>query len=142
MHDAPRMRRIQHVRDGFEHGERVLRREAHALLQLAVERVPLDVLHDHVYEAVAPRREVVDGHGVRVSEGARGLALALKALEPFRVAAHLGPQSFYNDLIAEQYVTRAVDRAHAALRDEALDLILAVDDAADHLLGRLLQDLA
>ena len=128
---AALVRGVENVCDGFEHFERLLRREATALLQLAVERVPLDVLHDHVDHAVAASREVVDGDGVRVSERARGLALALEALEPLRVVAHLGAKGFDDDLIAQEYVARAVDRAHAALRDEALDLVLAVNDFAD-----------
>src|SRR3712207_6847844 len=50
------------------------RGEAPPQLQLSVERVPLDVLHHHVDEAVGAGREVVDGDGVRVAEGARGAA--------------------------------------------------------------------
>jgi hypothetical protein len=39
-------------------------------------------------------------------------------------------------------VAGEIDGPHAALRDETLDLVLAVDDAPDDGLGRVLQDLA
>ena len=66
-----------------------------------------------------------------MTEAACGLALALEAAQPFRVRAHFGAQHLDDDAVAQQDVARAMERAHAAARDEGLDLVLPVEHLAD-----------
>jgi hypothetical protein len=77
-----------------------------------------------------------------MSETARGASLALEASEPFGVAAHLRPERFDHHTVAQKDVARTVDCAHAALRDEALDLVLAVEHLPDQIGFNLRKHLA
>src|SRR5205085_3471660 len=58
-----------------------------------------------------------------MTEAARGLALALEAAQPFRVRAHFGAQHLDDDAVAQKYMARTMERAHAAACDEGFDLV-------------------
>src|SRR4051812_40747482 len=77
-----------------------------------------------------------------MTKAAGGLAFALKAAQPFGVAAHLRRQYLNRDPIAQQNVARAKNGAHAAFAQQSFDLILAVEDLADERAGILFQDFA
>src|SRR5207248_7181344 len=62
---------------------------------------------------------------------ARRLTLALKTTQPLGIAAHFRREQLDGDTIAEQNVTRAIDRAHAAFAQQRFDLVLAVENRAD-----------
>jgi hypothetical protein len=68
---------------------------------------------------------------VRVPEVARRARFAPQPLDGVLVARHLGPQDLDRDVVADEEVARAVDRAHPAAPEALLDRVLAVEDAAD-----------
>src|SRR5437899_1025509 len=75
-------------------------------------------------------------------KASRGLTFALKAAQPFRVAAHLRRQHFNCHAIAQQDVARAIHCAHAASPEQCFNLILTVENAADERLWIFLQHFA
>jgi hypothetical protein len=77
-----------------------------------------------------------------VSEAARGAPLALEAAQPFGVAAHLRLERFDDDAVAQQDVPPAIDRAHAAAREEGFNLVLPVEHLPDHFRREIFQHFA
>ena len=66
-------------------------------------------------------------------KASRCLSFALKTLQPGSVAPHLRRQDFDCDLVAEQSVTRTINRAHPAFSNKLFYLVLPVQHAPDHL---------
>src|SRR5882724_10244661 len=66
-----------------------------------------------------------------MTKAAGRLTFALKAAQPFSVAAHFRRQQLNGDAIAEQNVPRAIDRAHSTFAQQSFDLVLAVELLAD-----------
>ena len=79
----------------------------------------------HVQEWRALRRldHVEDATDVGMGHAVRELDLAAKPLERARVTRDLGADGLERDAIVEQQVFGLVDLAHAALGDEAHDLV-------------------
>src|SRR5437870_4484371 len=61
-----------------------------------------------------------------MTKAAGRLSFALKAAQPFGVAAHLWREQLDRDSIAEQDVARFIDGAHTTLAQQGLDLVLAI----------------
>src|SRR5712692_4588129 len=131
MHDAHRVRRVQHAHNWLQHRYGFRRREASVLSPFGVERVALDVFHDQVDRAIARGAEIVDRDRVGMTKAPRRLAFALKTTQPFGVAAHLWRQDLDRDAVAQQDMARAIDGAHAAFAQHGLDLVLAIKRGAD-----------
>src|ERR1700730_7591665 len=77
-----------------------------------------------------------------MTKAPRRLTFALKAAQPFGVAAHFRRQQLDGHAIAEQNVPRAIDRAHAAFAEKGFDLILAVQSTTDQRRRIFFQDFA
>ena len=131
VHHAHRVRRIEYGHDRLENLQRFSRCESPASFQLCVERMALDVFHDHVDHAVAGGAQIINSDGIRMTKAPRRLALASKTAQPFGIVPHLRRQDLDGHAVAEQDVTRAVDGAHAAFAQHCLDLILAIKNSVN-----------
>ena len=89
------------------------------------------VLHDDVRRPVFGDPEV-DGRGhVLVLERAGRLGLALKAREDVAALGEIAAQELDREAAPQDRVLRLVDDAHAALREQADDAVLAAGELAD-----------
>ncbi len=61
----------------------------------------------------------------------RGLTFAPEASQPFRVCSDLRRKNFDSDAIAEQDVTRAINRSHSTFAQQRFHLVLAVEHGVD-----------
>src|ERR1044072_5270973 len=75
-----------------------------------------------------------------MAKPARRLAFALKAAQPFGVAAHFRRQQLDCDPITQQNVPRAINGAHPTFSQNALNLVLAVEHSSDYRGGILFQN--
>src|ERR1051326_1049162 len=77
-----------------------------------------------------------------MAKAARCLSFALKAAQPFGVAAHFRRQHLDRHAIAQQNVPRTIDSAHSAFAEHAFNLILTVENTPYQRRRILFQDLA
>ena len=84
------------------------------------DRLAVDVAHDEVDEALA-LADGVDRDDVRMGQPGGGLRLAGEALADVLLEGELGRQHLDGDPALEPLVAGAVDHAHAAAADLALD---------------------
>lgn len=105
--------------------------------QVAVERMPLEVGDHQEQLAVVERAEAVDREDVVVAQARRRLGLALEPQPDARVL-RIRRQQHLDHLaqVREALVLREIDRAHAALRELALDHE-PVDPPPDQVVSRL-----
>jgi hypothetical protein len=98
------------------------------LLQHVLERGAGDVLHHEIVEP-AFALDAVDRDDVGVVELGGGLRLLLEALDDVRVLGDVGRQDLDGHLPVQGQVLGEEHRAHAALAEHALELVLALDQA-------------
>src|SRR5262249_7125648 len=84
--------------------------------------------HHHVDDAVGSGSKIVNCNGVRMSKTPCGLSLTPEATKPLGIVADLWRKNFYGDAVAEQYVTRAINRSHTTFAQHRIDLILPVEN--------------
>src|SRR5205809_144224 len=106
----------------LRHGKRLL------LVEQILERGARDVLHDEVVEP-ALALDAIDGNDVGVIELGRGLGLLLEAAHHLVVLSDVGRQHLDRDLALERQIMRQEDLAHPSLTQQALEPVLALDDA-------------
>ena len=68
--------------------------------------------------------EVIDRHDVRMIQSRQGPRLALEPFGETGAAGHCGRQYFQRHQAIQRRLARLIDRAHAALADEAENLEL------------------
>src|SRR6185436_12355465 len=124
-------RDLQHARDRLEYGERLLRGQLLARVQLGAKRPPLDVLEHEVCDPFLGYAQVVDLDRVRVAEAARRLSLAQKTPQPGSAGANIAREQFERDDVLEQDVAGAIDGTHPSLPKQRLDLVEAVEGGAE-----------
>ena len=109
--------------DGLLDGQRA------ALLDEAVERPALDVLHDDEVELVG-LADVVDADDVGMVQGGGGAALAVEPLQGADVLDLVRREDLQRDLPLQTRMLREVDRAHAALAERAEQAVRPQEEAA------------
>ena len=100
-------------------------------LDALVERLADEQLHDHVRPPVVGHAVVEDLDGVLALDGRGGAGLGDEARARLLALGVLRVDELDGDARAEARVPPLPDRAHAAAADEAQDLVLAGDQAAD-----------
>jgi hypothetical protein len=120
------VRGVEAAADPPEHLQRLRQRQP-ALAEHGVERGAGHVLHDEE-EQVAVLVLVDDVDDVGVVEHRHRLRLAVEALDPLRVLAHLGRQHLDGDDAVERGLDGLEDLPHGALADAPDDFVLT--DAA------------
>ncbi len=118
-----------------QHPLNVVGGEGLLLLQHVLERRPRDVLHHEVVEA-AFALDAVDRDDVRVVELGGGLGLLLEPAHDLIVLGDVGRQQLDRDLALEREIVREEHRAHPALAEHPLDLVLALHEALEPLAQR------
>src|SRR5581483_9126008 len=98
---------------------------------MALEIVPIEVLHDDVWSTVLERRDVEHANDLLALDLRRGARLAEEPLE--RVAAPLQArrEQLDRDRLIEMEVMREQDDAHAAFAEQTLDPEAAGENIAD-----------
>ncbi len=132
VHDALFVGVLQRRADLADDRERLARGQG-ARVDHAPQVRALDQLHGDVPQ-VSCAPEIVDGDDAGVREAGHGLGLTLEALCEAPVAVGRGRQDLDGDDALEALLARAVDGAHAAAADQALDLELG--EQFRQLLGR------
>ena len=122
--------------DALDHLHRVLERvrvrEAlPGLVEIFVERLqrpPLEVLEHDEGQAVRRLIHVHDADHVRALDLGGDLGLLEEALDEAGAARELGVEELERHERAQHLVAGLVDRAHAAVADQAIQAVLVVDD--------------
>jgi hypothetical protein len=110
-------------------------RHPHVALQRVREVLALEVLHHQIGLTLRGIAEVGDVDDVIVADQRGRARLPEEALHVGRVAAVIGAQDLDRDLLADDHVRRQVHRAHAALADQAQQLVALAQQRADQRLG-------
>ena len=97
----------------------------------------VEQLHRDVEPAVLVRAEVDDLHRVGVREPTRRARLAVEALDHLGIASEVRVQHLDRHVLLEALLSRGVHPPHGAFADPLVDAVLAVDDGADHGVGRI-----
>jgi DNA-binding MarR family transcriptional regulator len=97
----------------------------------ALEREPLEVLHDHVERAIGELPSEEHLHDVRVLEARGHLRLAREARHELRVRAQLAVEDLDGDVAIDALLERAIDASHRADTDELADLDVPGDLLAE-----------
>src|SRR5437899_2661517 len=87
-----------------------------------LQRLPLEILHDQVIDAVL-MADVVQRADIRMGEAGDGLRLAFESEPQLRVFRKRGGEHLHRDGAIEPRVARTVDLAHAAGADGRDDLV-------------------
>ena len=109
----------------------LVEREAALARDAIGERRADELLHDEVGAAVVEQAEVVDLADVGVADRAGGARLLLEALHGDALLRLRRVEDLDRDEPAEAEVLGLVDRAHAALAEDALDDVAVADGPAD-----------
>ncbi len=125
------VRRADRLADLRDDRERRLDVERRALGQRRAERPAFEQLHDEVGADVLRHAVVVHGHDVRMPEPRDGDRLAPEALGEDAVLDQAAADRLERDGALELQVGRAVDVAHSARAEHAVDPVLVVDDQPD-----------
>ena len=112
-------------------------RELRLVLELLLERVPVQELHDEVGDAARVHPEVENAHRVRVLDPARGRPLAPEPGERLGVGARARGEDLDRDLAVELEVARAEDRPEAAAAEEGIEPVAPAEHGAGDGLGRV-----
>ena len=112
MHDAVIVRALQRVADRRHDAQRLLRREAARLQELA----QIHAVHElHQQEVEAARLpEIVHGDDVRMIQRRERLRLLFKPLGELRIVRALRREQLQRDETVQRFLPRLVDHAHAA----------------------------
>ena len=134
MHDALGMRGAQRGRGLRGDAQRALLGQLVLAREALGERFAIEVLHHHERAAVIGVADVVDVDDVLVADRARELRLLLESRDDRLALRILLEQDLHRDALADQGVSRLVDRTHPALTDLALDQVAARERGADDVL--------
>src|SRR5437870_12315002 len=130
MDDADRVRGAQRV-GGLDHdAARLLRRQPATALEPGRERLPVDVRHHEVDEAVRPFADAVDRDNVRVGQPGGGLRLAQEPDADLLAEGELRREHLDGHLAFQALVSRLVHDAHPAAADLPFDRIGAAQRLA------------
>ena len=106
------------------------------LLDERTELFPVEELRRDAGRAVARVEDVDHLDDVGVGDAARALRLALEPLDDFRVLRELGQEDLDRESsLLQAKMARLVDLAHAALPDEAHDLVALVQHLTEERVG-------
>ena len=131
MNDARSMSGRQALGELAGETDQALHRDRRAAPDNARERVSFEELHHEVGAAVGQETEVADVDDVLVADSRGGPRFVQETLGHFFVASQVCPQHFHRDLLADDRVNAAVDDAHPAFADDALDAVASIDGGAD-----------
>src|SRR5207253_1610501 len=121
MDDAEAVRGIERAGDVGGDAQRVAQRQRPARERVG-ERLPLQVLHDEVVDAVL-MPDVVERADVRMVQPRDRPRLPLETLAQRRARGELRRQDFDGDVAAEARVAGAIDLAHAAGAERRDDFV-------------------
>ena len=124
VHHAVGVRGVERLGDLGDQVDGPLGRQRAAALDQRAEVGPVDEAHVDEQPAV-DLAVVVDRDDVRLAQPGDGVGLALEAALVLRVVGQRGGQQLQRDLAVAARVVGAVDLAHAARTDDALDPVLA-----------------
>src|SRR5207249_7474987 len=128
--DTDRVRGAQRV-GGVDHdAARLLRRQPAPAFEPGRERLPVDVRHHEVDEAVRPFADAVDRDNVRVGQPGGGLRLAQEPDADLLAEGELRREYLDGHLAFQALVTRLVHDAHPAAADLPFDRIGAAQRLA------------
>src|SRR5262249_58751515 len=96
--------------------------------QLFAQAAALYQLHHQIRAAVLHEAEVINGDDVRVFQFRGGAGLAVEPFGDDLVGEEFGAQDLDRDVAFELLMDRPIDRPHAAVSDQPLQAVLAVDD--------------
>ena len=125
MHHAAHVRGLERGEDAHRDAHRFGRTQRARLVQLVIERAPLDDLHDEVRLAVRQLAEVGDTDDAGVVDAGRGLAFAHEASRHRRVRGDRRVEELHRHRPALALAPRAVDDPHRAPAELALDHVRA-----------------
>ena len=95
--------------------------------QRALQREPVEVLHDDVHRAVGELPDEEHVNDVRVRQTRRDLGLAVKAGDERGVRGQLAMQNFHGHVAIDSALKSPVDATHRADADELTNLDVPVD---------------
>ena len=122
MDDAVIVGALQRLADGRHDAERLLRREAFGLQELAQIHA-IDELHEQKVEA-ARLPEVMHADDVRVIQRGERMGLLFKPCRKLRIIRPLRCEQFQRDEAVQRFLPRLVNHAHAATTEAFEDLEL------------------
>ena len=128
--DAALVRVLQRLQDLHRKVQRLAPLDLALLLDVLLERDAVHIFHDDVLDAVA-EADVVHLDDVRVREHRDRLRFVSEAPEEIAVVRELLPEDLDGDPAVLDAVIRAVNVRHAALADQLVDLIAAVQALSD-----------
>ena len=126
VHEAGGVRDVERGRDLGDDRRRARRGQLAAALDERVQVGARDVAHDDVQRAAVLAGRV-DRHDVRMVDRRGHARLALEALAELGVAGAVGGDDLQRDGAAQVELHGAVDDAHPAAGDDALDAAAAED---------------
>src|SRR5437870_10731450 len=130
MDDADRVRGAQRV-GGLDHdAARLLRRQPATALEPGRERLPVDIRHHEVDEAVRTFADAMNRHDVRVGELSGGLRLAQEPDADLLAEGELGREHLDGHLALQALVPRLIHHAHPAAADLPRDRVGAAQRLA------------
>ena len=117
------LERIQNLREEIQ---RLPPAKAALLLDILLERDPVEIFHDDIVEIVV-EGHVVDLDNISVVQNRDGAGFIFKAHAKLLVGQKFLLEHLDGDRAAVLHVDRAVDNGHAAHADHALNAIAVVD---------------
>jgi hypothetical protein len=123
--DAFRVHRHQRAPNLDEDGKGLGHRQTYPFAQNVAQVAPLEKLHHVVVAPVGELTKREDVDQPRVLDVVHGARFQYEAADGVLVLGQPGRQHLDGDLLADDGVDGAVDRAHAALADARQDLVLA-----------------
>ena len=121
MDDAEAVRGVERAGDVDRHAERLAQRQRPARDRVG-ERLPFEVLHDQVVDAVL-MADVVERADVRMVQPRDRARLAVEALAQLRARGEMRGQDLDGDVAVETRVAGAIDLAHAAGAERGDDFV-------------------
>ncbi len=131
MHDTHCVSRVEHAHDRRENLKRFASGETSAGLEFVIECVTFHILHHHVDSAVGGCAKIVNSYRIWMAKAAGGLTFATESSQPLRIVSDFRGKDFDSHAIAEQDMSRAINRTHPAFAQQRFHLILPVEHRVD-----------